>query len=234
MLNKLNEVSLVDAEMLQELGSKQADEEFTYTFKNLTFDKRLEDGKFKLFIQSNGGPKDKYKSLLMQHIYITRKWKHRHYNPVWDYRQKSQNVSMHEKSQISEEDIVEPMTYENLDESLENLNSSEDGQLMLLNEIIRKLQKNCKTSKWKNVTPRELYVDKLDTANSTSKNSINKEMDIIAELLSSHTNVMSLFTLNLVLNSTQFEPIATRYVSNSTHRNTSSVPAEVQGNSFIS
>ena len=82
MLNKLNEVSLVDAEMLQELRSKQPDDEFTYTYKNLTVDKRLEDGTFKLFIHTNGGPRDNYESLLMHHIYTTRKWKHRHYDPV--------------------------------------------------------------------------------------------------------------------------------------------------------
>ena len=90
MLSKLNEVLLVDAEMLQELGSKQPDDEFTFSYKNLTVDKRLEDGTFKLFIHTNGGPRDNYKSLLMQ------KWKHRHYDLVWDYRQKSQNVSTHE------------------------------------------------------------------------------------------------------------------------------------------
>ena len=85
----------------------------------------------------------------MHHIYTTRKWKHRHNDPVWDYRQKTQNVSTHEKPQISEEDIVELMTCENLDESLDNLSSSEDGQLTLLNEIIKKLQKNCKNFKVK-------------------------------------------------------------------------------------
>ena len=38
---------------------------------------------------------------------------------------------------------------------------------------------------------------------------------------------MYLLTLNLVSNSTQFEPIATWYVSNTTHHNASSVPAKV-------
>ena len=38
---------------------------------------------------------------------------------------------------------------------------------------------------------------------------------------STRTTVMYLLTLNLVWISTQFEPIATRYISNSTHRNTS-------------
>ena len=97
MFKKLNEVSLVDAEILEELGSKQPAEEFSYSFKNLTFDNSLEDGNCKLFIHSNGGPRDNYESLLMHHIYTTRKWKHRHYDTVWDYRQKSQNVSTHEK-----------------------------------------------------------------------------------------------------------------------------------------
>ena len=57
MLHKLNEVSLVDAEMLQELGSKQPDDEFSYTYKHVAFDKRLEEGTFKLFIHTNGGPR---------------------------------------------------------------------------------------------------------------------------------------------------------------------------------
>ena len=44
---------------------------------------------------------------------------------------------------------------------------------------------------------------------------------------------MYLLALNLVSNSTQFEPITTQYVSISMHHNTISVPAKIQWNSFI-
>ena len=38
---------------------------------------------------------------------------------------------------------------------------------------------------------------------------------------------MYLLTLNLVWNAARFEPIAMQYVSNATHRNAGSMPAEV-------
>ena len=59
---------------------------------------------------------------------------------------------------MSEEDIVQLLTCENLDELMEDLNTSEDGQLTFLNDIIENLGKCGRKVKWQNVTPRDLYV----------------------------------------------------------------------------
>ena len=134
-----------------------------------------EDGALKLFLESQGGPRDNYESKLMHHIYTTRKLKHRHYDPVWDFRQKSQNISANEKPVVSEEEIVELLTSENLDESMEDLNMSEDEQRTFLNEIIEKLAKCGRKVKWQNVTPRDLYINKWAMAESISENFINKK-----------------------------------------------------------
>ena len=63
---------------------------------------------------------------------------------------------------------------------------------------------------------------------------VTKGNDIWAHFALTGCFVMYLLTLNPVSNSTQFGSIAMQYVSNSTHRNASSVPAEVQRNSVIS
>ena len=94
---------------------------------------------------------------------------------------------------MSEEEIVELLTFENLDDSTEDLNTSEDGQRTFLNEIIDKLIKCGRNLKWENVTAWELYIHKLATAESISQNFINKEMDVIAEVLCKHTNTKLLF-----------------------------------------
>ena len=70
---------------------------------------------------------------------------------------------------------------------MKDLNISEDGQITFPNDIIENL------GKWQNVTPRDLYINKLATADSISQNFINKEMDIIADILSKHTNTNLLF-----------------------------------------
>ena len=99
----------------------------------------------------------------MHHIYTTRKWKHRHYDPVWDFRQKSQNISANEMPVVSEEEIVELLICENLNESMEDLNMFKDGQRTFLNGIIEKLEKCGRKMKWQNVTPRDLYINPFDT-----------------------------------------------------------------------
>ena len=193
MLEILNDVSTVTELMLLEVGSEDPSDEFTYTHQNLTVTRSYEDGVPKLFLESQGGPRDNYESKLMHHIYTTWKWKHKHYDPVWDFRQKSRNISANEKPVVSEEEIVELFTCENLDESMEDLNTSEEGQRTFLNEIIEKLAKCGRKMKWRNVTPRDLYINKLAMVESISHNFINQEMDVIAEVLSKHTNTKLLF-----------------------------------------
>ena len=91
---------------------------------------------------------------------------------------------------MSEEEIVELLTCENLDDSTEDLNKSENGQRTFLNDKLMKCGRNVK---WKNVTAWELYIHKLATAESISQNFINKEMDVIAEVLCKHSNTKLLF-----------------------------------------
>ena len=93
---------------------------------------------------------------------------HRHYDPVWNFGQKSQKLVGIDKPCISEEEIVELLTCENLNESTEDLNTSEDGQRTFLNEIIEKVMKCGQKEKEQNVTARDLYINKLATANSIS------------------------------------------------------------------
>ena len=76
---------------------------------------------------------------------------------------------------------------------MEDLNMSEDEQRTFLKEIIEKLAKCGRKVKWQNVTPRDLYINKLAMAESISENFINKKMDIIAEVLSKHKNTKLLF-----------------------------------------
>ena len=80
MLQILNDVSTVSDLMLLEVGSEDPLDEFTYTHENLTIMRSTEDGVLKLFLESQGGPRDNYKSKPMHHVYTTRKWKHRHYD----------------------------------------------------------------------------------------------------------------------------------------------------------
>ena len=119
MLEILNDVSTVSELMLLEVGSEDPSDEFIYTHQNLTVARSYEDGVLKLFLESQGGPRDNYESKLMHAIYTTKKWKHRHYDPVWDFRQKSQNISANEKPVVSENEIVELLTCKNLDELME-------------------------------------------------------------------------------------------------------------------
>ena len=56
---------------------------------------------------------------------------------------------------------------------------------------------------------------------SKGHNELSKDNDSNKCTLTYFFNVMYLLTLNLVWNSKQFEPIATWYISNSTHRNAS-------------
>ena len=81
MLEILNDVSTATDLMLLEDPS----DEFTHTHENLTMIRSIEDGVPKLFLESQGGPRDNYDSKLIHHMYTTRKWKHRQYDPVWDF-----------------------------------------------------------------------------------------------------------------------------------------------------
>ena len=193
MIDILNAVSTVSELMLLEVGSQDPCDEFTYTHENLTVSRCIENGMPKLFLESEGGPRDNYESKLIHHIYTTRRWQHRYYDPIWDFRQKSENVRGNQKPIVSEEAIVELLTCENLEESFDDLNTSEDGQKTFLNEILSKLIQCGRKVKWEYVTPRDLYINKLATADSISENFINKEMDIIAEVLCKHTNTKLLF-----------------------------------------
>ena len=85
MLEILNDVTTVTELMFLEVGSEDPSYEFTYTHENLTITRCIEDGVLKLFLESQAGPRDNYESKLIHHIYTTRKWKHRHYDPVWDF-----------------------------------------------------------------------------------------------------------------------------------------------------
>ena len=85
LLEILNDVSTVTELMLLEVGSEDPSDEFTYTHENLTITRCIKDGVPKLFLESQGGPRDNYESKLIHHIYTTRKCKHRHYDPVWDF-----------------------------------------------------------------------------------------------------------------------------------------------------
>ena len=71
---------------------------------------------------------------------------------------------------MSENEIVELLTCENFDDSTEDLNTSEDGIRIFLNEILDKLIKCGRNVKWKNVTAQELYIHKLARAESISQN----------------------------------------------------------------
>ena len=86
-----------------------------------------------------------------------------------------------------------------MDDSTKDLNTFEDGQRTFLNEILDKLMKCGRNVKWKIVTAREweLYIHKLATAESISQTCINKEMDVIAEVLYKHTNTKLLFNKSL-------------------------------------
>ena len=101
LIKSLEYVSKVDDEMLLNLGSENVADEFTYTFQNLTFQKHKQDGITKLEMHSNGGPLHNYETAFWHCIYTTKRWKHRSYDPVWDYSQVQCNNTSPKSNEVT-------------------------------------------------------------------------------------------------------------------------------------
>ena len=107
ILITLESVCRIEDEMLLNVGSKNVQEEFTYTFKNLTCRKSLQNGIAKLEIHSNGGPLDNYKTVSWHCIYTTKRWSHRSYDPVWDYGQVQCNNTNDTSNEVTSAEVLE-------------------------------------------------------------------------------------------------------------------------------
>ena len=113
-------VCKVDDEILLNVGSENCDDEFTHTFQNLTCKRTCINNAPKFELHSNGGPLDNYKTSFWHCIYTTQCWKHKSYDPVWDYGQVQLNNGSNEDD-LTANDVLELIACEDLPDINVNL-----------------------------------------------------------------------------------------------------------------
>ena len=157
---------------------------------------------------SNGGPVNDYETLFMGEVYTTQRWKHRTYDPIWDYKQVSKDTKS-SGDVITEEQIMEMIACENIPDpydisKVENPHEGTDDDNdvneapppMLLSEILRALLKTRNGLNWLNISTTQLYVEKLCSANSIAKCFYAYELDEIAKVVSKLSGCKLLFPKN--------------------------------------
>ena len=101
IVKTLESVCKVDDEMLLNVGSEEFCDEFSYSFHNLTCQRRLQNVNSTLEIHLNGRPLDNYETSFWHCIYTTKWWRHRFYDPVWDYGQVQCNNTNDTQNEVS-------------------------------------------------------------------------------------------------------------------------------------
>ena len=94
-------------------------------------------------IHSNGLPLDNYETSFWHCIYTTKQWRHRSYDPVWDYGQVQRNNTNETQNEVSSEEILELVACEDFNENISDEavdTSMEPNRETLLMCILHKLR----------------------------------------------------------------------------------------------
>ena len=177
LMHILEAVAYVSDETLENLKKcKCRQGDFRFKYENLQVDAYRINNKRQFFVSSNGGPVDDYETLFMGEIYTTQRWKHKTYDPIWDYKQGSKDTKS-SGDVITEEQIMGMIACENFPDPYdisrlahphegndEDTDVNEAPPPTLLSQILRSLLKTRNGSKWVNVNTTQLYVEKLCSA----------------------------------------------------------------------
>ena len=147
-------------------------------------------------IHSNGGPLDNYETSFWHCIYTTKWWRHRFYDPVWDYGQVQCNNTNDTQNEVSSEEILELVACEDFNENISDeavVTSMEPNRETLLMCILHKLRDQKGKTDWSQVSMTQLYVDKLANAQSIADNFYTKELDLISSVVCQFTKKKSIF-----------------------------------------
>ena len=200
LLNILESVTYVLEESISKWSTfHPSGNDFNFEFENIEVNCFEVENKRKIDIWSNGGPIDDYNTRLCSDIYTTKRWEHRIYDPIWDYKQLTQDRKGQKKN-ITEEEILELIACEDFpdpyDISLVQNTYDEceiyDNELeeeiqpkpIIISEILSALIKGKNGKKWIGTSTTDLYVEKLESAKSIATNFYAYELDYIAQVVS--------------------------------------------------
>ena len=207
LMHILEAVAYVSDETLENLKKcKCRQGDFRFKYENLQADAYRINNKRQFFVSSNGGPVDDYETLFMGEIYMTQRWKHKTYDPIWDYKQGSKDTKS-SGDVITEEQIMGMIACENFPDPYDILRlahphegNDEDADVneapppTLLSQILRSLLKTRNGSKWVNVNTTQLYVEKLCSAKCIAQSFYTYELDEIAKVVSQLCGCKLLFS----------------------------------------
>ena len=207
LMHTLEAVAYVSDETLQNLKKcKCCQGEFKFKHENLQVDAHRINNKRQFFMSSNGGPVDDYETLFMDEIYMTQRWKHKTYDPIWDYKQGSKDTKS-SGNVITEEQITGMIACENFPDPYDILrlahphewndevaDVNEASPATLLSQILRSLLKTRNGSKWVKVNTTQLYVEKLCSAKCIAQSFYAYELDEIAKVVSQLCGCKLLFS----------------------------------------
>ena len=200
LLNILESVTYVSEESIAKLSSFNPDSnDFSFEFKNIEVNCFELENKKTLDIWSNGGPIDDYNTRLSSDIYTTKRWEHKIYDPIWDYKKLTQERKG-QKRNVTEEEILELIacehfpdpydislienTYDESDLSDKEIDEECNAKPTIISEVLSVLIKGKNGKKWIVTNTTDLYVNKLESAESIAKNFYSYELDYIAQLVS--------------------------------------------------
>ena len=200
LLNILEPVTYVSEESIAKLSSFHPDSnDFNFKFENIEVNCFELENKRTLDIWSNGGPIDDYNTRLSSDIYTTKRWEHKIYDPIWDYKQLTQERKG-QKRNITEEEILELIAYEDFpdpydislientydesDISDKNIEEECNAKPTIISKILSVLIKGKNGKKWIVTNTTDLYVNKLESVESIAKNFYTYELDYIAQVVS--------------------------------------------------
>ena len=142
----------------------------------------------------------------MGEIYTTQRWKHKTYDPIWDYKQGSEDTKS-SGDVITEEQIMGMIACENFPDPYdisrlahpherndEDADVNEAPPSTLLSQILRSLLKTRNGSKWVNVNTTQLYVEKPCSAKCIAQSFYAYELDEIAKVVSQLCGCKLLFS----------------------------------------
>ena len=142
----------------------------------------------------------------MGEIYTTQRWKHKTYDPIWDYKQGSKDTKS-SGDVITEEQIMGMIACENFPDPYdisriaqlhewndEDTDVNEAPPATLLSQILRSLLKTRNGSKWVNVNTTQLYVEKLCSAKCIAQSFYAYELNEISKVVSQLCGCKLLFS----------------------------------------
>ena len=175
-------------------------------------------GHRKLSMWGLGATEDDYFDCIQTHIYTTKRWLHKNYDPVWDYKQgmrptqyiveelDEEDVSkLLQKDKQNVKDAAERAMQSQRQETEENdafdQNSQADNDTSdqnnekptLLESLLVKLQTQHQGHDWSSDTVTTLLSVKMCSADTIAKEFFVYELDLIADVLQEHSNKRRLF-----------------------------------------